>query len=119
MNNSALQTCITKIKLGSHLFHIERGRWGKKVDIKERICSVCNVIEDEFHCFVECPCYSEIRKGLLPPNLKKSPSMFNFIEYFRCNNKENFYKMGLLYFTILKKHKKELLDRIVIPAKMY
>ena len=92
------------------MFHIERGRWGKKVDIKERICSVCNVIEDEFHCFVECPCFSEIRKGLLPLNLKKSPSMINFIEFFRCNSKENFHKMGLLCFTILKKYKKELLD---------
>ena len=110
MNNSALRTSITKIRLSSHLFHIKRGRWGKKVDIKERIWSVCNVIEDEFHCFVEFPCFSEIRKGLLPHNLKKSPSMFNFIEYFRCNNKEDFYKMGLLCFTILKKHKKELLD---------
>ena len=71
MNNAALRTSITKIRLSSHLFHIERGRWGRKIDIKERVCVFCTVIEDEFHCFVKCPCFADIRKGLLPLTLKK------------------------------------------------
>ena len=36
--------------------------------------------------------------------------MFNFIDYFRCDKEENFHKMGLLCHSILKKHKKMLLD---------
>ena len=83
MNNSALRTSITRIRSSSHLFHIERGRWGKKLDLNERVCSVCYVIEDEFHCFIECPCFVDIRKGLLPIKLKKFPSMFNFIDFFQ------------------------------------
>ena len=110
MNNAALRTSITKIRLSSHLLHIERGRWGRKIDIQERVCVFCNVIEDEFHCFVECPCFADIRKGLLPLTLKKSPSMYNFIDYFRCDREENFYKMGLFCYSILKKHKKYLLE---------
>ena len=110
MSNSAFRASITKIRLSSHLFHVERGRWGKKLDLKDRVCPVCNVIEDEFHCFIECPCFVELRKGLLPINLKKCPSMFNFIDYFRCDKEENFHKMGLLCHSILKKHKKMLLD---------
>ena len=111
LNNSALRTSITKIRLSSHLFNIERGRWGKKkVDHKDRICSSCNVIEDEYHCIVECPLYSEIRKGLLPQNLLTKPSMYNFIEYFRCNVEERFHKIGKLCFRIMKKHKEGLLE---------
>ena len=92
MNNAALRTSITKIRLSSHLLHIERGRGGRKIDIQERVCVFCNVIEDEFHCFVECPCFADIRKGLLPLTLKKSPSMYNFIDYFRCDREEIFIK---------------------------
>ena len=112
MNNAAFRTSVIKIILSSHLFYIERGRWGRKIDIKERLCAFCDVIEDEFHCFVECPCFTDIRKGLLPPKLKKSPSMFNFIEYFRCDREESFDKMGLFCYSIIKKHKKYLLDSV-------
>ncbi len=30
------------------------------VGIKDRVCSLCNVIEDEFHCRIECPRYDNV-----------------------------------------------------------
>ena len=64
MDNKLFRISITKVRLSSHLFYIERGRWEKqKVDAINRKCELCNTIEDEFHCLVECPRFKEVRKN--------------------------------------------------------
>ena len=63
MENSLLRTAITKIRLSSHLFYIERGRWSKpKIEAVNRICDTCFVLEDEYHCIIECPKFTNERK---------------------------------------------------------
>ncbi len=80
MPNKPLRLALTKIRLSSHLFNIERGRWGvNKLDVKERICTYCNVIEDEYHCLIKCPCYQKERDGLLAKILRRKPSMYKFV----------------------------------------
>ena len=49
-----LRTAIAKIRMSSHVFFIERGRW-LKIERKKRTCEQCGIIEDEFHIFLECP----------------------------------------------------------------
>ena len=49
-----LRTAIAKIRMSSHIFFIERGRW-LKIERKKRTCEQCGIIEDEFHIFLECP----------------------------------------------------------------
>ena len=67
---------LTKVRLGSHNFLIERGRWNiPKLDFLNRKCLDCNVVEDEFHCLFECPRFSEQRK-IIPNYLSKKPSLF-------------------------------------------
>ena len=63
--NSYFRVAITKIRLSSHLFNIERGRWSK-LQLTDRICDLCNIIEDEFHVMIECPRYKKIREKYLP-----------------------------------------------------
>ena len=70
-----------KLRLSSHLFLVERGRWGRnRIEYKDRLCTMCNTIEDEFHCLIECPNYIKERKGCLPEILIRRPSMFEFIK---------------------------------------
>ena len=107
MSDKALRVSITKIRLSSHLFFIERGRW-TNVARRERLCDVCNVVEDEYHVFVECPRYSTERKQLLPTILKTRPSMNEFIKYFRCENVTEFKRVGRLCVKIQKEHKQYL-----------
>ena len=64
----SLRIPISKIRLSSHTFFIERGRW-MKIAKNERVCQICGVIEDEFHCLVECPRFNNERRGLLPISL--------------------------------------------------
>ena len=46
---------ITKLRSSSHTLEVERGRHTKpKTPLEERICSVCQVVEDEQHFIMEC-----------------------------------------------------------------
>ena len=59
MPNKAHRVAITKIKLSSHLFNIEREKCGSRpVAMHERKCTLCDTIEDEFYCMIECPRYA-------------------------------------------------------------
>ena len=110
MYNMSFRIAITKIRLSSHLFYVERGRWGrKKIEHVNRQCPLCKNIEDGYHCVVECPRYIEERKGCMPEVLRKRPSMNEFVNVFKCSNGDTFKKLGLLCFKIMKKHKEELL----------
>ena len=81
--NKELRVHISKLRLSSHLFLVERGRWGnRRLNIENRLCSLCNVREDEYHCMIECPRFVNERKGLLPVPLKNRPSMFEFINFY-------------------------------------
>ena len=110
MYNMSFRIAITKIRLSSHLFYVERGRWGeKRIKHVNRHCSLCKTVEDEYHCLVECPKYSNERKGCMPEVLKNRPSMHEFVNIFKCNNEEVLKQIGLLCFKVMKKHKEDLL----------
>ena len=69
MYDRNLRIAITKIRLSSHLFYIERGRWGRQnVAREDRKCNVCDVVEDEFHCLLECPRFINERSAYIPEN---------------------------------------------------
>ena len=44
---------LTKFRLSEHNFLIEIGR-NIKIPRDQRLCAICNVLEDEFHFFFEC-----------------------------------------------------------------
>lgn len=70
------RSLLAKFRLGILPLRIETGRFNLKTDpitgkmrslhINERVCQMCdlNVIEDEEHFLLKCPCYEEIRKQL-------------------------------------------------------
>ena len=110
MHNKALRIAITKIRLSSHVFMIERGRWNvRKLEVKERVCSVCNVVESEYHVLIECPRFTNERQGCLPENLVKYQNMFNFYNLLCSSDEQIHIKLGALCFKVLKSYKEELL----------
>ena len=107
MNNKAFRMAITKIRLSSHIFMIERGRWGpNKLPRNERLCQVCNCIEDEFHVLIECPFFNNERSGLLNKVLRQNPNVYNFYEYLNSENIEEQKKLGLLCLKIHIEYRK-------------
>ena len=110
MDNTLFRVAITKIRLSSHVFNIERGRWVRpKIDAFDRKCDVCNTIEDEYHCLIECPRFVEVRKKCLPLNLRNNPSMFEFVKFIGCLDEDLFNKVGLLCYKVMKDYKKHYL----------
>ena len=92
----------TQIRLSSHLFFIERGRWNRpKLEANDRKCTVCDIIEDEYHCLIECPRFMK-RKGCLPVRLRHRLSIFKFINMFKCRNKDMYIKLEVLCFKVMK-----------------
>ena len=103
--NKELRIHISKLRLSSHLFLVERGRWvNRRLNIEDRLCALCNVREDEYHCMVECPRFVKERKNLLPVSLKNRPSMFEFINFIKCNEKN--IMLGQLCLNVMKEYKK-------------
>ena len=53
---------ITRWRLSNHRLHVETGRYTKpKTPRKDRVCSLCMVLEDENHVIYDCPRYDELR----------------------------------------------------------
>ena len=53
---------MTKLRSSSHTLEVERGRYtNPKTNICERLCPVCNVIEDEIHFLANCKLYDAER----------------------------------------------------------
>ena len=103
ISNSYFRVAITKIRLSSHLFNIERGRW-RKLQLTDRICDLCHIVEDEYHVMIECPRYKKIREKYLPDELINKPSML-FINYMKCENKFTYTNVGRFCGMLLKEHK--------------
>ena len=62
IKNVQLRKSLTRFRCSSHSLEIERGRYVGRPE-HERLCSVCNVIEDEFHVVMFCPLYDELRNS--------------------------------------------------------
>jgi len=111
LNNRALRVSITKIRLSSHLFLIERGRWGvNHIERRERLCTLCGCVEDEFHCLLECPRFNNERLGLLPDYLFRNKNLFNFVKFLTSNDLKEQRKLGLLCLKIQKEYRESVLN---------
>ena len=68
-NNFKYRQIITKFRLSDHNLKIETGRY-HKVPREQRVCSFCNVKEDEIHLLLDCINNKLIRDTLIC-NIKK------------------------------------------------
>jgi len=82
LNVSKYRISFSRLRLVSHRLCIEVGRWHRPVSIpvNERLCTTCNILEDEYHFVMECQLYVNIRKQRLPAYYWKRPNMFKFTE---------------------------------------
>ena len=76
---------MSKLRLSSHRLMIERGRWLKIIP-DNRHCTVCHVIEDEFHVICICPKYTDIRNAFIKPYYTTRPSMIEFSQLLNTEN---------------------------------
>ena len=111
LNNRSLRVSISKIRLSSNLFLVERGRWGaNRIDRRDRLCSVCRCVEDEFHCLLVCPRFNNERLGLLPDNIKNNRTIPNFVRFLSTKVLSEQRRLGLLCLKIQKEYRDTVLN---------
>ena len=76
---------LSKLRASSHDLEVERGRYVRpKLDITERLCISCHVIEDEEHFVTDCVNNREMRKSFFEKRSLREPGFANW------NNREIF-----------------------------
>ena len=52
---------LTRLRVSSHRLEIEAVRWSKpnRKPRNERLCRLCNKLEDEFHLLFDCTLYNQ------------------------------------------------------------
>jgi hypothetical protein len=54
---------LTRFRVSSHNLAIEKLRWNR-TPVEQRLCIVCNTVEDEQHVLMSCSRYSDLRQCL-------------------------------------------------------
>ena len=81
---------MSRLRLAAHRLSIETGRWAKPnpIPVNERRCIVCNVLEDEYHFFLECSLYNDLRNAFILQYYRRRPNMQKFIDLLTCENED-------------------------------
>ena len=103
--NQQLRISLSKLSLSSHLLNVERGRWNN-LPLVNRVCELCNVLEDEFHVFIECPRYKRLRELYIPKSIVEKPSMFSFIKFLKCEKNTDLIRLGKFSAKMFKEHRR-------------
>ena len=59
IKNTNFRKMFTRLRTSSHFLEIERGRYVNK-NVSDRLCTMCDSVEDEFHLVMICPLYKYI-----------------------------------------------------------
>ena len=105
--NCDMRAALSKIRLSSHKFMVERGRWSKpKIDYIDRKYVLCmkNDIQDEYHILMICPYLKKLRHKYINHHYYMGPSMFKFQELLNTVNTLERFKLMLFTKYILKQY---------------
>ena len=74
--------------MSTHRLHIETSRWTKRLStpINDRKCSVCNILEDEYHFILECQMFNDLKIKLIPDLYRIRPNMQKFVSLLNNNH---------------------------------
>ena len=62
---NSLTNALTKLRISAHSLLIEKGRhFRPKLERKNRLCRICNEIEDEEHFLLYCQKFTDLRSEL-------------------------------------------------------
>ena len=91
IKNNKYRIAMSRFRASSHTLEIERGRYTIPITpIGNRLCHICNVVEDEFHFLLQCQLYSNERRALfnqiseILPEFVRLPDPNRFV-FLLCN----------------------------------
>ena len=95
---------LAKLRMSSHRLEVECGRWRKPVSvpINERLCTLCGVLEDEYHFVIECRLYTQLRKKYIKEYFWKHPSVLKFTQLITSNRKSEITDLSIYVYRAFK-----------------
>lgn len=103
------RTCMANFRSSVHCLMIERGRHFN-IERDYRHCPYCEtVIEDEYHLFLICPLYSDLRLKYLSNYYIMQPSVEKFCDLMSSDNVKVIRNISMYLFYALK-HRNEFLE---------
>ena len=78
LQNFNSRQLITKFRISDHNLEVELGRY-KKIPRDQRVCNICNVLDNEEHFFLHCQINNNLRHNLIE-NISKHITDFNQLD---------------------------------------
>lgn len=72
---------FTKFVTKNHKLAVVTGAWHKPrpIPFRERLCTVCRKLEDEYHVVMECSKFTRLRERYISETFWRRPSMYKFM----------------------------------------
>ena len=109
--NCPLRQGFSIIRLSSHKFFVERGRWSKpKVEYVDKFCTLCDQrdIKDEYHIFMTCPHYLDIRVKFINKQYYVRPSLHRFQKLLTTTSKRKLFRLMRFIKLVFKDYNNRL-----------
>ena len=104
LDSDLLRHSLTRLRTSSHRLEVEVGRWVKpeRVPFEHRMCTTCNLLEDEYHFVIECQRYNDLRRKYIRPSFYVRPNMFKFLELLQSTNVSIVKNLALFVYKAFK-----------------
>ncbi len=93
--------CLLRFRTSNHKLPIETGRY-KNVEYKDRHCTTCKTLGDEFHFLFICPLLHESRQKFIPSKFTNRPNMIKYKELL-CNSSIKILKNLCKFIRLINK----------------
>ena len=88
LESDLLRHSLTRLRTSSHRLEVGVGRWVKpeRVPFEHRMCTTCNLLENEYHFVTECQRYNDLRRKDIRPFFYARPNIFKFLDLIQSTN---------------------------------
>ena len=89
------------------------GRWARpeRVPFEHRLCTTCNVLEDEYHFVIICQRYNDIRRKYIKPYYYIRPYMFKYLDLIQSTSLVIVKNLALFVYRAFKEKNNYVLVR--------
>ena len=94
---------LARLRVSSHRLEIEAGRWARPhKPVNERLCNICNCLEDEYHFVIECSLYNSLRRKYIDQVYWRRPNMYKFINLITSDNNRTINNLAIYVHKAFK-----------------
>lgn len=85
---------LLKFLTRNHNLLVVTDRWRGR-PYEARLCLECDVLDDEYHCVIECRKFTDLRRRYINKYFLRRPSMYKFIKLVTSNNVRTLVRLAL------------------------